>query len=270
MKESIKIQVLNEIKENFDIFLSNEYHHFLQYFFKPFFNYLKNPPQLSENLEQKIRNNLLEIFNRLPNNELLKPLAGDLLKLMMNLLEIENEENCIICLRIIIDLHKNFRPLLESEVQPFLDFVQHLYSELPKTVNNIFSNVSNSSYNNNSLQSPTITDLNNSNNISSTTTSSSVTITTINNPPSPNIRSIHSFKVLTECPIIVVLLFQLYPRYLSLNVFKFIPLIVNTLKIQINNVNEAYITHKQQYIDFIGCQVKVINLFFFFFYSIFF
>ncbi len=52
----------------------------------------------------------------------------------MYLLEVENEENAIICLRIIIDLHKNYRPSLESEVQPFLDVVQKIYNELPKTV----------------------------------------------------------------------------------------------------------------------------------------
>ena len=35
--------------------------------------------------------------------------ATQLLKLMMYLLEKDNEENAVICLRIILDLHKNFR-----------------------------------------------------------------------------------------------------------------------------------------------------------------
>ena len=50
-----------------------------------------------------------------------------MLSLCMKLLETDNEENAVICLRIIFDLHKNFRPTLEREVQPFLDFVQRIY-----------------------------------------------------------------------------------------------------------------------------------------------
>ena len=57
-----------------------------------------------------------------------------MLSLCMKLLETDNEENAVICLRIIFDLHKNFRPTLEREVQPFLDFVQKVYQTLPKTV----------------------------------------------------------------------------------------------------------------------------------------
>lgn len=49
----------------------------------------------------------------------------------MKLLETDNEENAVICLRIIFDLHKNFRPTLEREVQPFLDFVQRIYQGRP-------------------------------------------------------------------------------------------------------------------------------------------
>ena len=49
-----------------------------------------------------------------------------MLSLCMKLLETDNEENAVICLRIIFDLHKNYRPSLEAEVQPFLDLVRRL------------------------------------------------------------------------------------------------------------------------------------------------
>ena len=48
-------------------------------------------------------------MSRLPNNEQLKSVVSNLLKLAMYLLEMENEENALICLRIVIDLHKNYR-----------------------------------------------------------------------------------------------------------------------------------------------------------------
>jgi transformation/transcription domain-associated protein len=38
-------------------------------------------------------------------------------------------------------------------------------------------------------------------------------------------KSMFSFKVLTECPIIVVLLFQSYRRSAADNIMKFVPLI---------------------------------------------
>jgi hypothetical protein len=51
----------------------------------------------------------LEIFNRIPHTEQLVEFVPQLLRMAMQLLRDENEENAIICLRIIIDLHKNFR-----------------------------------------------------------------------------------------------------------------------------------------------------------------
>jgi transformation/transcription domain-associated protein len=39
-------------------------------------------------------------------------------------------------------------------------------------------------------------------------------------------KSLYSFKVLTECPIIVVLLFQSYRKFAADNIVKFVPLII--------------------------------------------
>ncbi len=79
----------------------------------------------------------------------------------------------------------------------------------------------------------------------------------VKSPPVQLIRSMQSFKVLTECPIIVVLLFQLYPRFLNQNIPKFMPLIVSTLGLQAPI--SARNTHRTAYVDFIAAQVKVCN-----------
>ena len=60
----------------------------------------------------------------------------------MRALENDNEENAVVCSRIIIELHKNYRSsssaagtsILESQVQPFLDIVQRIYGNLPKAM----------------------------------------------------------------------------------------------------------------------------------------
>jgi transformation/transcription domain-associated protein len=136
----LKLQLVSEIRDNLEVVHTAEYANFLKFLFPVFYNALRQgTPQLQDGPEHKIRNVLLEILNRLPNNEALRPFSQNLLKLSMYLLEVENEENAVICLRIIIDLHKNYRPSLESEVQPFLDIVQKFYTELSKTVSSTFA-----------------------------------------------------------------------------------------------------------------------------------
>lgn len=53
---------------------------------------------------------------RLPTNELLKPYVETILSLCMKLLETENEQNVLVCLRLIIELHKHYRPAYNPEV----------------------------------------------------------------------------------------------------------------------------------------------------------
>ena len=53
-------------------------------------------------------------------------------------MEAENEENVLVCLRIIIELHKQFRPQMSAEIQKFLVFVKNIYHELPKHMAKIF------------------------------------------------------------------------------------------------------------------------------------
>lgn len=43
--------------------------------------------------------------------------------------------------------------------------------------------------------------------------------------------STRSFKIVTECPLIVMFLFQLYPRYLQTNISILLPLMVTTIAI---------------------------------------
>jgi transformation/transcription domain-associated protein len=104
------LQLATEIRDSIEIVHTVEYKNFLLYLFPVFYNILRQGlPQFVDGPEQKLRNILLEILNRLHNNELLRPYVQNLLKLAMFLLEVENEENAVICLRIIIDLHKNYR-----------------------------------------------------------------------------------------------------------------------------------------------------------------
>eukprot|EP01098_Paradermamoeba_levis_P000327 TRINITY_DN10338_c0_g1_i1.p1 TRINITY_DN10338_c0_g1~~TRINITY_DN10338_c0_g1_i1.p1 ORF type:complete len:295 (+),score=52.77 TRINITY_DN10338_c0_g1_i1:321-1205(+) len=240
-----KLQAATEIRESLEIIHPNDYPAFFNTLFPVFYNFLnQGTPQFEDGPEQKLRNIVLEILSRLHNNELLRPYASNLLKSCMLLLDTENEENAVVCLRIIIDLHKSYRPTLEGDVQLFLDIVQKIYAELPKTVNLIFGQPAPQAQ--------------------SSISHSSVPFGTIPTeqarPSNALIKSIHSFKVLTECPIIVVLLFQLYPRFLQSNIPKFMPLIVQALGINPLQINSsARSTHRTAYVDFIATQVKTLS-----------
>ena len=134
-----------------------------------------------------------------------------------------------------MDLHKNYRPNLEAHVQPFLDAVQKFYHELPQTLSLSFSGKR----------------------IPQGATTQQVDP----QKASTLIRSTQSFKVLTECPLIVVLLFQLYPRYLQSSLQKFMPLIINALNLKYEcPANADSIPgFKHIYTDFIATQVKTLS-----------
>ncbi|KAL6045043.1 putative transformation/transcription domain-associated protein [Balamuthia mandrillaris] len=256
-----QLQIVTEIRDNVEIVHTGEYPNFLKYLFPIFYNLLRQgQPELGDGPEQKTRNTVLDILNRLPNNEHLKPYAHNLLKLSMYLLEVENEENAVICLRIIIDLHKNYRPMLEEEVQPFLDIVQKIYSELPKTVRLTFqgsgSSTSPSAAGDKAAGSPSSSQQRAATQQQQQGGAMPLNIDT-QKKPTTLIRSTQSFKVLTECPIIVVLLFQLYPRFLQTNIPKFMPLIVNTLTL--TAPPSALTVHRASYVDFIAAQVKTLS-----------
>lgn len=80
----------------------------------------------------------MEILHRLPTNDALRPYIKAILSLTLRLLEKDNEENVLVCLKIIIELHKQYRPAFNPEIQHFLQFVKSIYSELPNHMKKIF------------------------------------------------------------------------------------------------------------------------------------
>lgn len=56
------------------------------------------------------------MIHRLPISETLRPYVKSILILMLKLMEIENEENVLVCLKIFMELHKQYRPAYSTEV----------------------------------------------------------------------------------------------------------------------------------------------------------
>ncbi|KAI8368238.1 uncharacterized protein BYT42DRAFT_123486 [Radiomyces spectabilis] len=265
----LKVTIANELRDQVEVFQTLEYPRFLSTLIPVFLDILQNgtPVFVSNAPEQKLRNILLEIIFRLPQTEPLKQYAADISRTLMQLLRVENEDNAVVCVKIIIDLHRSFRHVLEDQVQPFLDIVQEIFQNMEQAVKDAFD-------------------------VPCTPAGSAVTpgpnplLATSPRPMSPAsdvpetpskvlAKSLYSFKVLTECPIIVVLMFQSYRRYASDNIMKFIPLIFSTLNLQAKPQAEAAeaarargevfvgvspeIRNRSVYNDFIVAQVKTMS-----------
>ncbi|KAI8367767.1 hypothetical protein BD560DRAFT_353389 [Blakeslea trispora] len=265
----LKVTIANELRDQVEIFQTLEYSRFLATLIPVFVDILQNGnPVFQSNVpEQRLRNIILEIIYRLPQTETLKEYAPDLCRMLIHLLKVENEDNAVVCVKITIDLHRTFRTVLEDQVQPFLDIVQEIFKNMEQTVKDVFDAPSTPI----GSATPGINPLL----ATSPRPNSPAAAELPESPSKPLSKSMFSFKVLTECPIIVVLLFQTHRRYATENIMKFVPLIFQTLSLQAKPQAEAAqaaqargevfvgvspeIRNRSVYNDFIVAQVKTIS-----------
>jgi len=199
------------------------------------------------------------------------------LRLTFKLLEVENEENVLICLRIVIELHKQFRPSHSIDINHFLTFVKSVYKELPNHLNDIFE----------PRQTPIrVKDLNDLNveAVLGKTFTTTVVVTEKKPETSANKlggapaagggavdpsatsnynlipKAVLSLKVLQELPIIVVLMYQLYKQFVHQEVADFIPLIMNTIALLPSQAHRQHKDfNKEIFVDFMGAQIKTLS-----------
>lgn len=274
------------------------------------------PASFSDCTAHKLRRVVLDILNRMPNNETLRPYTADLMNVAHSVLGTDNEENALTALRIIFDLHKNFRTeacagscggaakadavvkqtgqctlcwscakarasssgtemngmvqvCLRDSVQPFLDTVRELYRRLPQIVGNFEAAAP--------VAQEGTKEVTEGGAVLSATTSSDGT------PSGSFIRGVDSFKVLTECPLIVMLLFQLYPEFISSvpaqsnggasgNIPQLIPLMMQALQVTPpiadattdltfsgQGAERSPSAPPKSYKELVGCQVKTLS-----------
>lgn len=241
-----------EVRDSLEITHTSDYLNFLRCYFRAFSTILlqRTTPQLCDNTEHKLRNVIVEILNRLPHSEVLRPFVQDLLKVAMNVLTADNEENGLICIRIIFDLLRNFRPSLETEVQPFLDFVCRIYQNFRSTVTYFFE--------------PSTCGIGGGGGdgggggggedskpgLLLDGSGGSATGGQLN----PSTRS---FKIVTESPLVVMFLFQLYGRLVQTNIPSLLPLMVAAISVP--GPEKVPPQSKNHFIELKGAQVKVMD-----------
>ncbi|KAL6601053.1 hypothetical protein U3516DRAFT_602921 [Neocallimastix sp. 'constans'] len=231
----VKITILNEIKDSIETIQAVEYTRFLNLFFPIFFSILTQtqPSFTSIHPHQKLRNAVLEIVQRIPHTEALQEYVPKLMEILLDLLKNDNEENGTICVKIIVDLHKNYKNNLEKYVESFFEIVKEMYGNIKETVKNTFGD-----------------------NQQSTTASENEIPTNTNNELA---KSMYSFKILKECPIIIVLLFQLHKKIFKNNVDSFMPLVIECLELQPEAQKQEHENAKKKGEIFIGVSSKIKN-----------
>ena len=260
-KDENKLKAAQELSENLEVIVSSpQYPAFLEHAVKNFVKILQEnePVFIAEYNIQLVRKLILEMFHRLPTNEHLRPYVKQLLNLMFRLLERENEDNVLICLRVIIELHKQYRPQYSVEIQSFLQFVKGIYRDLPNQLNKIFEPKV-------PIKVKELSELNIEAVLAETYTAT-VVLTETRTPDGNNIsynlipKGLLSLKVLQELPIIVVLMYQLYKHNVHQDVAEFIPLIMTTISLQPSTQHKSNPGfNKEIFVDFIGAQIKTLS-----------
>ena len=95
--------------------------------------------QTERNEVQQLRSSVLDIFSRLPiHSEHMKPYVIELDDACMKVLRNDNEENAVIAIKIVCDLHKVHKQTLEASVQTFFDCVVTSYNKASSSVEKLF------------------------------------------------------------------------------------------------------------------------------------
>lgn len=236
-----------ELRDRLEIVHTPEFPLFLSALLPAFSSVLTSrtrPVADPASVEYRIRHCILEMISKMPSNEVLKPHAPHLVAVAMSVLGRDYEENALLASRIIFDLYKVYRSLPQDNVQEYLGFVAQAYKALPEAVQSNFSVASllamsaarppasstttgqddkgatASKEGSTAEKSSSASSVKSFQSVDSASPSSTTTPTS-----RTSLHSLSSFRVLTECPLIVMLMFQLYPRFLKSN----IPELVQTM-----------------------------------------
>ncbi|KAJ5398189.1 hypothetical protein N7509_006302 [Penicillium cosmopolitanum] len=218
-----------------------------------------DPVFLSMSYEQKLRNCILETIHRLPMAPPdVEPYAADMVDLLMELARIENEDNAVLCMKTIMDLERNQAKATAARVQPFLELIQEMFQTMEQVVRDTFD-TPNQATPSGMPSTPNAS----SQNFQSPRPSSPATSVSDLGPEQQSsnvlLKGMQSFKVLAECPIIVVSIFQTHRASVAQNVKLFVPLIKTILLLQAKPQEKAHADAAAQGTIFTGVCKEIKN-----------
>jgi transformation/transcription domain-associated protein len=73
---------------------------------------------------------MLTWMSRIPRNELLKPYQAQIIDLALKLLQVENEENGLMCIKLLIDAIRTNKEASEAYIERFIELIKTLYANI--------------------------------------------------------------------------------------------------------------------------------------------
>lgn len=178
--------------------------------------------------------------------------------LLMDLVRVENEENAVLCMKTIMDLERNQPKATAGRVQPFLELIQEMFQTMEQVVRDTFDTPSQNTPSGMPSTPGATAQVFQSPRPSSPATSVA-DLAPDQQPGNVLLKGMQSFKVLAECPIIVVSIFQSHRASVSANVKLFVPLIKSILLLQAKPQEKAHTEAAQQGKIFTGVCKEIRN-----------
>ena len=245
-----KLKCIQEILEHLnDIIHSEQYMAFLHTILPIFFQFLRETEIqfISDTPQQEARKYVLNILNRLPANDSLKHYSNDILSTAFSIIINDNEDNAVLCIWLIIEHVKYYKPPLTPELQQFLHFSKKLLSELPNLKKEWLA------YEKRAQDTPAAFPEKES---ASSEANTSRELTRV-------YPSHLSLKVISELPVVLLLAYQCYKPLIEPTILELIPQLI----LCINLDPKSHImdpNNKEMLIGFISTQVKYIVFFSYF------
>lgn len=223
--------IISELYDVLDVVTSSvEYDEFLKKLLPLILSQL-NDDQISMNAsspEHKLRNTCLELLNRCPLNDKMEPMAMEVLQCLLKILTLENDENGVLCMKILTSLFKCYKQPLESEVNTFIKIIVGIYENVPNLVASTFLGEEETSSSTADSQ-----DFSNSNNEEDA-------FENLSAPSKKHLeKATESFKTLSECPITMVTLFSSYKHLILVDLPTFLPLVIDLLTLEVKQQQKS-------------------------------
>lgn len=184
----------------------------------------------------------------------------EVVDLLMNLVRIDNEENATLCVKTIMDIMRHQFKVMQEKVHSFLGLIQELFDQMESMVRDQLDNTTTGS---NPPGVPSTPGSSQTFQNSPRPGSPAASVTDIGQDPQQQTRKLlkgmQSFKVLAECPIIVVSIYQVYRSSVPQSVKLFIPLIKNVLLLQAKPQEQAHAEAAKRGVVFTGVSPDIKN-----------
>ncbi|GAA6004124.1 hypothetical protein JCM10207_002438 [Rhodosporidiobolus poonsookiae] len=265
-----KTNLVSELRDAIDVFQKDlDLGRLYDVLLPCFMDLLRNgkPSFVSNTGEHKLRNLLIQILHRLPHVEPLRQHVPSLMTLLLHLLRTESEDNAILCMKVIIDLHRTYsRPpppvpgqpaapagaeptpdptvaQIESSVDEFLEIVSDLFKNMAGVIEETFKDTGSAggaAGGRSTRSSQAAAAAAGSATTPGETTSLSPAAagpiegegSAAANQPVVHAPAMRSFKLLQDCPASIVFIFQTYRPLVNKAITIFVPLVFDFIQLQ--------------------------------------